>query len=316
MTTPNEPIQIIAPLTPAWERMKVLLFRPFNLEKWLAIGFCAWLAFLGQMGGGGGGGGGSNYADGNQVRNLQEAFDHARDWVMRNLNWLLPLVVGLAVLGLAIWLLLMWLSSRGRFMFLHCVARDRAEIRVPWTHYAAPAQSLFFFRLILAVGMFFIVVPILGGVGWLVAIMVAHHNPDPVFITGAAGLALVGGCLGLGFVIVTKLTSDFVVPLMYLQMSTCTAAWRALWSLIAAQPAAFLLYLLFQIVIKIAVGLAVLALVLVTCCVAGCLLALPYVGTVVMLPVLVFERSYSLYFLAQFGPPYDVFTAGEPAAEA
>jgi len=30
-------------------------------------------------------------------------------------------------------------------------------------------------------------------------------------------------------------------------------------------------------------------------------------GTVLLLPVLVFKRAYPLYFLAQFGPEYDVF---------
>ena len=53
--------------------------------------------------------------------------------------------------------------------------------------------------------------------------------------------------------------------------------------------------------------------VLVTCCCAGCLMALPYLGTVLLLPVLVFKRSYSLYFLAQFGPEYDVFPPPPPA---
>ena len=33
----------------------------------------------------------------------------------------------------------------------------------------------------------------------------------------------------------------------------------------------------------------------------------PYLGTVLLLPVLVFQRAYSLHFLAQFGPAYDVF---------
>ena len=54
-----------------------------------------------------------------------------------------------------------------------------------------------------------------------------------------------------------------------------------------------------------AIGLLVLAVVLVTCCCAGCLLLLPFIGTVLLLPVLVFKRAYPLYYLAQYG--YDVF---------
>ena len=51
---------------------------------------------------------------------------------------------------------------------------------------------------------------------------------------------------------------------------------------------------------------------MVTCCTAGCLMAIPFIGTVLLLPILIFKRSYSLFYLAQYGPEYDVFPA--PAA--
>jgi hypothetical protein len=41
---------------------------------------------------------------------------------------------------------------------------------------------------------------------------------------------------------------------------------------------------------------------------------IPYLGTVLMLPILVFERSYSLYYLAQYGPEWDVFAAAVSGA--
>jgi hypothetical protein len=44
-----------------------------------------------------------------------------------------------------------------------------------------------------------------------------------------------------------------------------------------------------------------------TCCIACCLMIIPYIGTVLLLPVFAFGRSYSLYYLAQYGPHYDVF---------
>ena len=50
------PIEYVEPFARAWNRMKDLLFRPFDLGRWLAIGFTAWLATLTEGGGGGGGG--------------------------------------------------------------------------------------------------------------------------------------------------------------------------------------------------------------------------------------------------------------------
>jgi hypothetical protein len=56
-----------------------------------------------------------------------------------------------------------------------------------------------------------------------------------------------------------------------------------------------------------AIGIIVLLAILATCCIAGCLMLLPFIGTVLLLPVLVFKRAYSLYYLAQYGSQYDVF---------
>ena len=47
-------ISVAEPLTPALQQVKQMLFKPFDLAKWVTIGFCAWLAGLGESGGGGG----------------------------------------------------------------------------------------------------------------------------------------------------------------------------------------------------------------------------------------------------------------------
>ena len=46
-------ISVVEPVSPALERVKQMLFKPFDLAKWITIGFCAWLAGLGESGGGG-----------------------------------------------------------------------------------------------------------------------------------------------------------------------------------------------------------------------------------------------------------------------
>ncbi|MBN1816823.1 MAG: hypothetical protein JW828_05655 [Sedimentisphaerales bacterium] len=111
----------------------------------------------------------------------------------------------------------------------------------------------------------------------------------------------------IGFGIVLKFIRDFTVPIMYLRRSTCTQAWREVKALVKANAGRFVVYILFQILINFVIGLIVFAIVICTCCIAGCFLAIPYIGTVLLLPVLVFERCYSLYYLAQYGPEYNVF---------
>ena len=37
------------------------------------------------------------------------------------------------------------------------------------------------------------------------------------------------------------------------------------------------------------------------------MVAIPYVGTVILLPLFVFAEAYPLYFIEQFGPEWQVF---------
>jgi hypothetical protein len=118
--------------------------------------------------------------------------------------------------------------------------------------------------------------------------------------------------MAIVFVIIHKLTTEFVVPIMFLRRNRCLQAWKELGSLILGHVGIFILYFLFQIVLCMAIGVIVLGAILITCCIAGCLMILPYIGTVLLLPVLIFKRCYSLYFLAQFGSQFDVFPPTTP----
>ncbi|MHC5095362.1 MAG: DUF7544 domain-containing protein [Planctomycetota bacterium] len=94
---------------------------------------------------------------------------------------------------------------------------------------------------------------------------------------------------------------------MYLRGCFVKDAWRECWQLLMSNKGPFTLYLLFLLVIGLAIGMIVLLAVLVTCCCAACFLMIPYIGTVVMLPILVWRRAYSLLYLSQYGPEFDVF---------
>lgn len=321
--TPRE-INVVEPVSPALERVKMMLFKPFDPGKWFTIGFCAWLASLGEGGGGGGFNSGFNNSFNNRNSgsggsagdSLRHGYHQARDYVMNNLDWIIPAAAAAMILLLAMWVLILWLSSRGRFMFVQCVALDKAEVGEPWNRFEREANSLFWFRL--AVGLFGMVVmlPLLAFIAAGIVRMVLRGEPDVGGIMLAAGLGLVLLAAAIVFALIGKLTEDFVVPILFLRGGTCLAAWREFLGLLADNAGLFTLYILFQIVLGMAIGVIVLGAVLITCCIAGCLMAVPYLGTVVVLPVLVFKRSYSLCFLRQFGPGYDVFPPASPAPPA
>src|SRR5216117_3427070 len=79
--------------------------------------------------------------------------------------------------------------------------------------------------------------------------------------------------------------------------------------LIAAHPGPVVLYMSFFLVLVIAAAMISCAATCMTCCIA----AIPYVGTVVLLPIPVTLCAFSLLFLRQFGPDYDVWASFMPS---
>jgi len=301
-------VSVIDPLTPAINRVKLILFEPFDIGKWFIIGFCAWLAYLGSGGGGGGGSGGppSNFPSGSG-REAQEAFNAAKEYILANLYWIVPVVVFAVIFFIVLGLIFVWLSSRGKFMFLHCVAHNKAEVKVPWAKFREHANNLFIFRIVLGlIGFIVILLPVIFTIV-LIGIMVSAGVPAVGPILGVVFLVLciiaISICLGL----IDKFTMDFVVPIMFLRKTSVRAAWREFLEILSVNKARFTLYVLFQIVIGMAIGVILMMGMCFTCCCLACILAIPYIGKVLLLPVLIFDRSYSLFYLQQFGPQYDVF---------
>jgi len=310
MTPQETEISVIDPLSPAIERVKTILFRPFDLGKWFVIGFCAWLAYLGE-----GGGSGPNFNFGGQQGEFSdESFHHVKEVVIENLYWIIPVAITVFVILLVIGFVMAWLSSRGRFMFLHCVALNKAEVVAPWHKFRKQGNSLFLFRIVLGLISFAVVmllVAVLVVLGILLFAGGGGPNPFGIILMVLLAFFLIIPTV-IVFALIGKFTRDFVVPIMFLRQGTCMSAWREFWPLLTGNKGKFTVYILFQIVIALAVGIIVLACICITCCCLGCILAIPYIGTVLMLPILIFDRSYSLFYLRQYDPGYDVF-APEPA---
>jgi len=295
-------VSVIDPIGKAIDRVKAVLFEPFEMGKWFVIGFCAWLAMLGQGGGGCGGGvfnlggrGGTSPAD-------------VKGWVLEHLPLIISIGLGVFVVGIVIGIVFLWLSSRGRFMFLHCVAENKAEVKAPWHKFRDEGNSLFLFRLAMGIIGFTCIALFIGMIiAAIILLSRGSRYTAPGLIAGIVVVTLIAILVGILFALVFKLTQDFVVPIMYVRGCRCLDAWGEFWSMLASNKWRFALYILFQIVISLAIGAIVTAVACVTCCCAACIFAIPYIGTVALLPIFVFGRSYSLYYLAQYGGEYDVF---------
>ena len=288
-------IEIFKPFGDAFELMKRILFRPFDLKKWLVIGFAAWLASLG--------GGGGNFD-----------YPSDRDGVARKVNDAISqiphqlLIAGIVILIFVVLVLIVlfaWLRARGGFMFIDCIVKDRGAIADPWREFRKEGNSYFFFSLLVALGLL-----IFGGLIALPLVIPTIQNDDflrthDVYLISA----IAAWMLGMIFLLVAwGLIASFMLPIMYRQRCRAWPAFIVVTRLIAAYAGEILLYCLFWIVL----ALAAVVVGCIAACATCCIVAIPYVGTVILLPVFVLLRSFSLLFLRQFGPEYDVWTSSMP----
>jgi hypothetical protein len=199
---------------------------------------------------------------------------------------------------------LTWLSSRGSFLFLNGVATNQTEVAIPWNEFVREGNSLFRFRLVLGlVGCVLTTALVVGAV----LMQALSFGPNAGSAWLAFGLLLTPALLcALGLWLIGSLTEDFVVPIQYLRRCGCRTAWCLLLGHMSRFPTAFLLYLLIQIPLSLVTALVVFVFAVITCC-GCCLLFVPYLSTVILLPVFVLHRAYPLHFLAQLGPEWNAF---------
>ncbi len=302
MNGDNQKIEVLAPFSKAFELMKQILFRPFEIEKWLIIGFAAFLARLG-----GGGSANPNFLSSfNRRWNTRSDYWQGGypDWSEQMHGWFWPaMIVGIPLL-LGLIVVFLWVGSRGRFIFTDCIVRNRAAMVEPWREYRREGNSLFLFSLLVALAMLAVI-----GAGFIPFILpsLRHHGRPEMTLTLALIFWIV---LVAVFFVAWALVSRLMVPIMYRQRCRAWEAFQRAIELISANAVSFIIYILFVIVVSVAIFLFLFAVACLTCCVAGCLFSIPYVGSVVTLPIEIVMTGYTLLFLRQFGPDFDVWAGG------
>ena len=299
---------VTEPIVTAVQHTRRILFQPFKLPKWLRLGFCAFLAGIGQAGGTGAGTGRDGTGSDPEFGTFD--LDGVRAWVLENLPLIITVTSLVLVLLLLMGILFTWLGSRGRFMLLDGVIRNHGAIAEPWREYRREGNSLFRFRFYLGLLSLGLIAMILT-----LGLLVAWPDLESNQLSGSGLMAIVIGLLLLlvllvGLSVITLVLHDFVVPIMYLRRIPVQAAWRefriSFWH---GNQGAVVLYFLMRFVLNIAVGILSVVAILLSCLIA----LVPYIGSVLLLPLTVFQVSYPLAFIQQFGPQWQVFTT-EPEA--
>ena len=300
------------PLARAWARTRALLFAPFQVRTWLVAGFGA---FLAHLAGTPLAGGSSRWST--RARHLDRDAAHAvaervADWFTH------PLVLaGIAfalVLFAVAYAVVVWVSARGQFVWFAQVASGRATFVDPWRRSARPGRSLF---LCWAALSFAWLAPLAFTVAGVLPVARAWYEGRTeafaALVPALLGLLAAGLAVSLVILFANLVLGDFLVPLMARHGEGVGAAWERFRPLLAARFGDFAAYAVFVCVLWLLACVAIVVLGFATLCVGFFLMAIPYVGTVVLLPVLTLFRALGPEFLAQFGPEWDTLAASAEA---
>jgi hypothetical protein len=251
------PIPPTDAISPAFEHAKKQLFRPFRFGQWARLAFVGILA--GEMSSGGGGNYNFNLPWPNHDQGSAKVLGTVLPPQVANHPAMLAgLIALLAVVGLCLFLLFLYIGSVMRFILFDSIIAKECHIRKGWARRRRHGARLFVWQILLMLASFaalliFIGIPVAGAwaVGWI------RHPREHLLPLISGGIALLVIFLALVIVmaVVEVMTKDFVVPQMALEEISAITGWRRLWPLLKEEKGGYAGYIGMKILLAIGAGL-------------------------------------------------------------
>jgi hypothetical protein len=237
------PISAADSVSPAIQRTKELLFRPFQWGPYLKLGLVAIITegignhFRSSEHGGHGTGPESIGFSPSSLR---------PEWI--------AVIVAAALVVLVLSIVVFYLITRLRFTFFHCLIHNVKQLRPGWQLYGA--QAMRFFWLNVVVGLCFmllaglIVLPFAAGF-WRVFQETQEGGQPDVLSVLALVLPLIPIILllALAGIVTDLILRDGMLPHFALENATAGEAWAQVWSRIKAEKRQFAVYALLRVVL-------------------------------------------------------------------
>jgi hypothetical protein len=316
----------------AFEHTQQQLIRPFRFGQWARLALLA-LA-TGELTSGGGCGRMGNFTS--RLPRGSNSFVDPGD-VLRGIDPALfvSLLLFVAVAGLVLMLVWIYISSISRFILFESVLTKRCDsLSDGWSRWQGPGTSFFWWQL----GIFIVSVTV-AAVLFLplllpvLATLKNHQQPGAGWMLALLPMFVVFGIFALLMLLIAVLAKDFVVPLMAIDGIGVLEAWRRLLAMMKAEKGSYAGYVgmkavlaigasvvfgilsaiaaFFLLIPVVIVGVIVViagkgaglswnALTITAAIVVGSILfvVLMYVIALVCVPIAVFFPAYAMYFLA------------------
>lgn len=245
-------ISSVDAISPAVERTRALLFRPFKWGTFLKLGLVALITE----------GLGSNIRSSSSSHNqggysgstLPSLHDIQPLWIAEGV----AVVLVVCVIAVAIF----YLITRLRFAFFHCLVHNTREIRPGWELYKEQASR--FFWLNIAVGFCFLLLVGLIAIPFVMGFWRVFHDlprgasPDFMMLVGLIlpllPIVFLLVVVGIALDIVLR---DWMLPHIALEDASAGEAWSSVWARIKAEKGQFFGYAVLRLILPIIAGIAI-----------------------------------------------------------
>ena len=237
-------------ISPALQRTRDFLFRPFRLGTYLKL--CLVAMVTEGLGGNFHGPGG--HAERHGL--------HSGELITTPHREIVALVVVAAVAAVLVGLLVLYLVTRLRFAYFHCLIHGTKQIATGWREYGAQAGRFFWLNVGVGIGFVLaaavVAVPFAAGAWRLIRETREGMQPDVRSI-----LALVLPLIPLFLLFIVAgiaadvVLRDLMLPHYALENATAGEAWRAVWARFRAEKGAFVLYAVVRVILPVAAMIAI-----------------------------------------------------------
>lgn len=238
-------ISAVDSVSPAIQRTRDFLFRPFRWGTYLKLGLVAIITE----------GIGSNF------RSAQHDSPAPGHGPMINSPFDIPPVwiaaaVAAVLLAILLCLVIFYLVTRLRFAYFHCLVHNIKEIRPGWRLYRE--QAMRFFWLNVGVGFSYLLLLVLIALPFVAGFVRLFHETPPggppdwgLLLSLVLPLIPVIILLALVGVALDVILRDWMLPHYALENATAGEAWEEVWDRITAEKRQFAVYALLRLILPV-----------------------------------------------------------------
>jgi len=254
-------ISAVNAVSPAIQRTKEFLFKPFSWATYLKLGLVAIITegSSGSLNSGSHNSSSSGSSSGH-MPNFPGSFHLEPQWI--------ALIAAAVLIAIVIGMVVAYLITRLRFAFFYCLIHNTRQIRPGWWLYSAQAARFFWLNVV--VGFAFLLVLVGIALPFVSGFMRLYHERQQ---TGSLDVGLMLSLVLplipiftlflIAGVVTDIVLRDWMLPHIALDDATAGEAWAQVWARVRAEKQQFLAYVLLRLVLPVLAMIALFILLIV-----------------------------------------------------